>query len=449
MKKATMFLMTLLAFLTSSCHDDVVDPYDNEKNVGWKKFDGMHFTSESNTFVWTRYLNDYYETYSEKYHIREGEYVEFKNMTDTCITIKYGCDYRTYFNLADVTDHKANQLIACPYSIFVHHPDCEAQLKFRYEPQSAACYFNGKYTDEYGCYISYDGHVYDYINISKYTGYNSPLPPLRKYRGDSSSHLLMSWSRSPFQYDATSLKCITSPAIAKWRSTGWQGELISAMPDLSDFLQLMLSAKILTPEDYEFMHRDPDNPVSILDVISSTFVSIYEREDALRDKNGYLTNVFRLNDIQYGGNLGENALILSKMDSQNLCCTIDAYQFFKNFYAQPKIQFYANLLRSLLSEEKCYFEMQYELIDCDFNDHTKEREFLMTLTDPQHSRNIMEYVILPLLIENREAIKDYIRQDAELSAHSETLCSAVDRLEEIYAATTDLTLGYRLVENQW
>ena len=118
-------------------------------------------------------------------------------------------------------------------------------------------------------------------------------------------------------------------------------------------------------------------------------------------------------------------------------------------YAQPIIQFYANLLRSLLSEEKCYFEMNYELIDCDFNDQTKEREFLMTLKDPQHSRNIMEYVILPLLIENRQAIKNYIRQDAELSAHANVLCAAVDRLEEIYAGTTDLTLGYRLVENQW
>ena len=93
--------------------------------------------------------------------------------------------------------------------------------------------------------------------------------------------------------------------------------------------------------------------------------------------------------------------------------------------------------------------MNYELIDCDFNDKSKEREFHMTLTDPQHSRNIMEYVILPLLIENRQAIKDYIRQDAELSQYAETLCSAVDRLEEIYAATTDLNLGYRLIENQW
>ena len=73
----------------------------------------------------------------------------------------------------------------------------------------------------------------------------------------------------------------------------------------------------------------------------------------------------------------------------------------------------------------------------------------MTLTNPQHSRNIMEYVILPLIIENREAIKDYIRQDTELSQHADVLCSAVDRLEEIYAGTTDLTFGYRLIEHQW
>ncbi|MGM9816799.1 MAG: hypothetical protein ACI304_07060 [Lepagella sp.] len=119
-------------------------------------------------------------------------------------------------------------------------------------------------------------------------------------------------------------------------------------------------------------------------------------------------------------------------------------------YTLPKDRlFFANTMRSLLSEDKCYFEMQYELIDCNLNIKFKEREFHMSLSDPQLSRNIMEYVILPLIIENREAIKEYIRQDTELSQHAETLCSAVDRLEEIYADTTELTLGYRLIENQW
>ena len=37
----------------------------------------------------------------------------------------------------------------------------------------------------------------------------------------------------------------------------------------------------------------------------------------------------------------------------------------------------------------------------------------------------------------------------ELSHHADVLCSAVDRLEEIYAGTTDLTLGDRLIEHQW
>ena len=118
-------------------------------------------------------------------------------------------------------------------------------------------------------------------------------------------------------------------------------------------------------------------------------------------------------------------------------------------YTLPKDKlFFANTMRSLLSEDKCHFEMQYELIDCNLNIKYKEREFHMTLTNPQHSRNIMEYVILPLIIENREAIKDYIRQDAELSQHADVLCAAVDRLEDIYAGTTDLTLGYRLIEHQ-
>ena len=132
-----------------------------------------------------------------------------------------------------------------------------------------------------------------------------------------------------------------------------------------------------------------------------------------------------------------------------MCVRMDTDFIFNRFDRNKERLFFANIMRSLLSDDKFYFEMQYKLIDCDFNDKSREREFHMTLTDPQHSRNIMEYVILPLIIENRQAIKDYIRQDAELSQHADVLCSAVDRLEEIYAGTTDLTLGYRLVEHQW
>ncbi|MGM9866651.1 MAG: hypothetical protein ACI303_02150 [Lepagella sp.] len=143
------------------------------------------------------------------------------------------------------------------------------------------------------------------------------------------------------------------------------------------------------------------------------------------------------------------ALSISKIDDNRMCIVVDSKDIsLRNSNLKDRL-FYANILQSLLSEDRCHFEMQYELIDCDFNDKSQEREFHMTSTDPQHSRNIMEYVILPLLIENRQAIKDYIRQDAELSQHAEILCSAVDRLEEIYAGTTDLTLGYRLIENQW
>ena len=93
--------------------------------------------------------------------------------------------------------------------------------------------------------------------------------------------------------------------------------------------------------------------------------------------------------------------------------------------------------------------MKYELTDTDVNDSSREREFKMTLKDPQLSRNLMKYLFITLLMKNREAIKDYIRQDSALSLHAETLCTAVDRLEDIYAGTTDLTLGYKLTECQW
>ena len=57
----------------------------------------------------------------------------------------------------------------------------------------------------------------------------------------------------------------------------------------------------------------------------------------------------------------------------------------------------------------------------------------------------MDYLIMPLLVENKQKIKDFIRQYATLLRHAETLCAAVDRLEDIYAATTDLSLGYRML----
>ena len=59
----------------------------------------------------------------------------------------------------------------------------------------------------------------------------------------------------------------------------------------------------------------------------------------------------------------------------------------------------------------------------------------------------MEYLILPLLIENKQRIKDFLLSDSRFAPHGDVLCNALDHLEEIYAGTTELTLGYNMMEH--
>ena len=102
------------------------------------------------------------------------------------------------------------------------------------------------------------------------------------------------------------------------------------------------------------------------------------------------------------------ALIISKIDDNRMCIVINARDISLENSKHKNRLFFANVLRSLLSEENCHFEMNYKLVNTDTRIQTPitAREFRMTLTNPQHSRNIMEYVFLPPLIENREPIKD-------------------------------------------
>ena len=100
----------------------------------------------------------------------------------------------------------------------------------------------------------------------------------------------------------------------------------------------------------------------------------------------------------------------------------------------------------MLPEERCYFDLQYQLSDRQAVDPDNAlKTMTLSFKEKDSARYLMEYLIMPMLIENKQAIKNYILQDAELSQHAETLCSALDRLEEIYAGTTDLTLGYRML----
>lgn len=447
--KITKFVaLSLLAVFLVSCQDDNQPETPGMKTSGWESFVGQHFTSESDQFYWTQHIADDYG-YGEdrKIPLDKGQFVEFFDLTDSQISMKYGNEDREYYNLAEATGNAIDKNIACPFPFLGITQTIELPLIFSSEPTDSYCHFRGEYSDAYGFKYSIQGKIYTLLTIGRSRSYESPFPRLRKMICESvESYKIMNLEAPTSDFDKVTLKSKMSPMTIRWNSSAWKGEVASLMQDASDFLQLLLGIHFLHHDDYIKKSKDNIEKISIAELLSSYFPgatqwSVTEYRKDLPTWNFYDT------EISLG--FKEDVVTISNIADNKMCVMIDPQQFVSNTgYAKGKL-FYANILRSLLSEEKCYFEMQYELIDCDFNDQNLEREFHMTLTDPQHSRNIMEYVILPLLIENREAIKEYIRQDAELSQHADVLCKAVDRLEEIYAGTIDLTLGYRLIENQW
>lgn len=447
--KITKFVaLSLLAVFLVSCHDDNQPGIPGMKTSGWESFVGQHFTSESDQFYWTQHIADDYG-YGEdrKIPLDKGQFVEFFDLTDSQISMKYGNEDREYYNLAEATGNAIDKNIACPFPFLGITQTIELPLIFSSEPTDSYCHFRGEYSDAYGFKYSIQGKIYTLLTISRSRSYESPFPRLRKMICESvESYKIMNLEAPTSDFDKVTLKSKMSPMTIRWNSSAWKGEVASLMQDASDFLQLLLGIHFLHHDDYIKKSKDNIEKISIAELLSSYFPgatqwSVTEYRKDLPTWNFYDT------EISLG--FKEDVVTISNIADNRMCVMIDPQQFVSNTgYAKGKL-FYANILRSLLSEDRCHFEMQYELIDCDFNDQNLEREFHMTLTDPQQSRNIMEYVILPLLIENREAIKEYILQDAELSQHADVLCKAVDRLEEIYAGTIDLTLGYRLIENQW
>ena len=448
MKKFFYLSLIISLFCLASCNKDDTLPWI-EKNTGWKKYNNGHYTSESNQFLWSYYTGRFM-TEVDKQPISQGEFVELYNLTDSCITIKYGKEgERSYINLKEYSNNQIDKIILCPYSKFGIDSSIDTKLNFCYDNQSLVCYFAGQSSDNFGYYYKFWGHIYNNIVIFKELGYECPLPLLRKMREEENCKYLRDWRCQSYLFDYKNLKCLESPVIANWSSSAWNKEFAEIIPNLSDFLQLLMASPIFKSKEFKINININDEYMSMIDILCVLFTGVYQYADPEKDIYGSPVSTKSVSPICYYFS-GED-VIVSKVNNERLCVRLDPVSILSNYKINPKemTNFVCSIISSLLSEQSCHFEMNYELIDCDFNDKSKEREFHMILSDPQHSRNIMEYVILPLLIENRQAIKDYIRQDAELSQHADVLCAAVDRLEDIYAGTTDLTLGYRLIENQW
>ena len=469
MKKIIYCLICLMTIFVVSCSkDDTLLVPDSEEDamldpdnveiistlpwVKWGRIIGQRFTKETSPHFWEIL------TYIENEDLEDGEYVEFYNLTDSCITIRYAREDKKIVDLSEVTNHQISGKIASPNLPFSFLQSMETKLQFNYEDKTSYCYFEGHTNEPYNFFTKFTGHLDSIgnLHIRKLGGYISPFPKLRLESSVAFDYpyqkFYRNWQVPFYKFDTAALKCRQSPILIHWNSTAWKGEISTIIPDITDFLQLLLAVPVLDTSEYGY--KFAGDFMSIERLICLKFPGVEQYSPVEYNKNGWPTGSYSWDTImEYGESYKDknyvSSLVVSKINDQTMCVRMDTDFIFNRFDRNKERLFFANIMRSLLSDDKFYFEMQYKLIDCDFNDKSREREFHMTLTDPQHSRNIMEYVILPLIIENKQAIKDYIRHDAELSQHADVLCSAVDRLEEIYAGTTDLTLGYRLVEHQW
>ena len=435
MDKKLLIAVLFFILLFAACRSDKEEsPIVEKDKWGWHNFLGKTFTSESTDFYWTvDYPNDKIE------YLKEGEYVEFYNLTDSSITMRYGNIEQAYCDLAEITNNRIQQIVACPNSALVVPQSMQIELKFKPEKYTSYCNFESEYTNPYGFTFKFSGKILQKLTIMKEREYICPVPTFRQAK--------MNWDTMPYNYNYSTLKCDSSPIIVSWKSSDWGGDISSLIPDASEFIQLLIGLPVISSSDY-FSKSTDDKKTSIVKIITNYFPGFSRK--MFVHYNGDVSNCEYVEGPLHAG-FFYDAIITSKIAQNKMDVIVDASLIFEQ-YLDPNSRFFlSKILQSLLSEEDCYFPMNYETIQAPnwYLDNDSEHLFQMTLTDPQHSSNIMEYVILPLLIENQQAIKDYIRQDAELSQHADVLCAAVDRLEDIYAGTTDLTLGYRLIEHQW
>lgn len=436
--KITKFLIFLspLLMLLSSCDDLPA----NAKP--WANYEGKRFTSDSRDFYWTLvYFNDLGNTiYAGEESIAQGEFVEFYNITDSEIYIRYGSERPTYYNLADATNNAIQSTVLCPFSPFMFYQYVELPLKFG-KKSDDGYYFSGHGEVGKGVQIGFGGSIGENLQIYREDVQYS-YDVLKFKEKDRTG--TMRWYCFPYSFDTKSLKTIVSPISIDWHTSEWKGDIAQLIENPSDFLQLMLAMPILKKYPYGIYYIELDDYISIERMIRTLFSGFrqsWEKENMADfmylqftgDPDSYPRGTFALTET-------EDGVIKFCIDPTKI--------FTKDVkFATGRSLFYANCIRSLLSEDRCDVDMRYEIVDAQSPGNADERELYLTLKDPRASRNIMEYLILPLLIENKQRIKDFLLSDSRFAPHGDVLCNALDHLEEIYAGTTELTLGYNMMEH--
>lgn len=445
----SILLFPILMILSSSCDDQPELPSDDSTESPsddqpdnadpWAKYEGKHFTCKSRDFYWTE-VDLYDKQTLWKTKIADSEFVEFYDRSDTEIYIRYGCEQPTYCNLADATDEAIQAKILCPYSPFFFYQYVEAPLQFGYKTETY-CSFSGQGEAGKGVKIGFHGELSSDLQIFKDIEFS--YDDLKKKDPGYNSESFI-WSCFKYSFDTKSLKTIVSPIIIDWHTSEWTGEIAEFIEDPSDFLQLMLAMPILKKYPYGIYNVKLDDYFSIERMIRTLFCGF--KNSWRKDK---IADFYYLNYIGEYTSYSPDTFAFTQTDDGVIKFAIDSSKIFTEELrqAQGRNLFLANCIRSLLSEDRCDFDMRYEIVDAQSPGNKKERELNLTLKDSQASRNIMENLIMPLLIENKQRIKDFLLTDDRFAPHGEVLCRAVDRLEEIYAGTTDLTLGYKMMEH--
>ena len=239
----------------SSCSGDVTDaptpsdPSEWDYTKRWDKYLNQHFTKISEDFYWTDYdESDYYGTTQKS--IAPGEFVEFFNLTESNITIRYGNEDEKIFNLSEITDNKINKVIEGPYPTLVYQKYVDVPLNF-IDNDSTSLQFSGGLTISPGSHISYRGAIGSSLAIRKVlTQYDDVYLFSTSDETGAAAHL--NWICDDYIFDRSALRCKKSPLLINWSNSSWQGELAAIFPNPADFLQLMLAMPVVKISDYGF-----------------------------------------------------------------------------------------------------------------------------------------------------------------------------------------------------
>ncbi|MGN0237020.1 MAG: hypothetical protein ACI4AK_02890 [Lepagella sp.] len=436
-----IWVLAFVALLLCECSKDDTSNYSDV----WSGFYEKHFTGASENFKWTEY-GDYFGYMDWTHSIKEGEFVEFSDLVDNSITIKTGSEETKYFDLADVADGKIRKTLLCPYSPYFLYKETSVELELSQNTDGYYTYFTGKkYLDnEIGVEIT--GKIYK-NNLIIHRDIYGPLYLERSFTwyndcdvNSNDNHIRKTLSAhmicSAYKFDTSSMKCSQSPILMDMESSSWAKEDISnliAKPE--DFFQLLMAMPILKASDFGVMQSSTFDYISTERLFRALFCCIYKKAIDIDYEYCSITG-----DGHYQNYPTNTFAIIAKLNSDNAKVCVDASKLFGSIGSE-RAKLFAQLIDILIPENECYFEMDYSLTK------GSNRELTLYLKDEEASQKILAEIILPLMIQNRQKIKEYISCEPRLSAHSKTLCEAVDRLEDIFESTTRLRLGYKMVES--